>query len=153
EGSGYDADFASYADRVAFVTKIGPAYVALAYDFASQGMTAIDTTRPDGQARDMEESDDVRQASIAIFSKPLSPAEIEGRKTALLDDHKSVFDWGIYGMYRSQTNDLSSNTSTSDLTLNDAVKGKSNQLIPRGAQAFAGDLWARYEKRIAFSRR
>jgi uncharacterized protein (TIGR04551 family) len=153
EGSGYDADFASYADRVAFVTKIGPAYIALAYDFASQGLTAIDTTRPDGQARDMEESDDVKQASIAIFSKPMTPAEVEKRKSDLLDDHKSVFDWGAYAMGRWQTNDIVGNTSTSDLTLSDAVKGKSNQLMPRGATAFAWDLWARYEKRIAFSRR
>ncbi len=154
EGSGYDADFASYADRIAFVTKLGPAYVALSYDFASQGLTAIDTTRPDGQARDMEESDDVRQASIAIFSKPMTPTEVAARKTALLDDHKSVFDWGVYGMYRSQTNDLASNTSTADLTLNDALKSKSNQqLMPRGAKAYAGDLWLRYEKRIAFTRR
>ena len=153
EGAGYDADFASYADRVAFVTKIGPAYVALAYDFASQGMTAIDTTRPDGQARDMEESDDVRQASISIFSKPMTPTEVDARKAALLDNHESVLDWGVYAMYRSQTNDLASNTSTSDLTLNDALKGKSNQLMPRGATAFSGDLWLRFEKRIAFSRR
>ncbi len=154
EGSGYDADFASYADRIAFVTKVGPTYIALAYDFASQGMTAIDTTRPDGQARDMEESDDVRQATISIFSKPMTPTEVEGRKKALLDDHKAVFDYGAYFMYRSQTNDLANNSSTSDLTLGDALKGKAgNQLMPRGATAMAGDIWARFEKRIAFSKR
>ncbi len=153
EGQGYDADFASYADRIAFVTKLGPAYIALAYDFASQGLTAIDTTRPDGQARDMEESDDVRQVSLAVYSKPQTPKEVEARKKALLDDHDWVLDWGLYGMYRSQTNDLASNTSTSDLTLNDALKNKSNQLMPRGATAYAGDLWGRFERRISFSRR
>ncbi len=153
EGQGYDADFASYADRIAFVTKLGPAYIALAYDFASQGLTAIDTTRPDGQARDMEESDDVHQVSLAVYSKPQTPAEVEKRKKALLDDHDWVLDWGLYGMYRSQTNDLASNTSTSDLTLNDALKGKSNQLMPRGATAYAGDVWGRFERRISFSRR
>lgn len=159
EGSGYDADFASYADRVAFVTKLGPLYVSLFYDFASQGLTAIDSTRPDGQARDMEESDDVKQGGFAILSKPLSPAEIEARKTALLDNHEAVVDWGIYGLYRSQKNDLASSYAASDLTLQNVIQNNVNgkpdkmQLIPRGASAWAFDAWGRFEKRISFSRR
>lgn len=160
EGSGYDADFASFNDRIAFLTKIGPIYVTGFYDFASQGLTALDTTRPDGQARDMEESDDVRQGGFAILSKPLSPKDVEARKKALLDDHEWVVDYGLYGLYRSQTNDLSSNSASGDLSLQNALNGTGSngskdkiQLMPRGAEAFAGDLWARVEKRFAFSRR
>lgn len=156
DGFGYDADFGNYADRAAFVTQVKGTYVALFWDYIAQGAIATEATRYDSPMWDMDNSDDVSQWGFAIFSKPLNPTEIAARKKALLQDHGSVLDWGVYGIFRTQ-----------DTFTNNSAKGKGGQipseataedqsslkLAPRGAWAFAGDLWLRYENRMSFSRR
>jgi len=150
EGSGHDADFGSYADRIAFLTKVGPLYVSYFYDFVSEGIVGYDPTRVDGQARDLVQSDDVKQHGLVILSKPLSAQEIDARKTLLLDDHKPALDWGLYLVYRSQDLDLQGQTPPSQQDQADAAKV---QLMVRDAWAGIGDAWVRYEQRLAFAKR
>lgn len=157
QGYGYDADFGSFADRAAFVTRIGGVYVAAFWDFVSQGALAYDPSRIDGVPMDLEESDDVNQVGIALFQKPLVDQEISARKTALIDNHGAVLDWGVYGIFRSQkldteeyVNDNGDVVPPADL---DASNGANLRLLERDAWAAAGDLWLRYENRMAFDQR
>ncbi len=155
EGSGYNSDYGTYVDRVAFLTKAWGTYVTVFWDYANKGFLGVDPTRVDGQVRDLGNADDVTQFGVAIFQKPLSPEDVAERRKRLQDDLGQVFDWGIYGLYRTQANDIASSVPASQLTLADATKANNpaGQLVPRGAKAMIGDFWARYENRMAFSRR
>jgi uncharacterized protein (TIGR04551 family) len=150
EGSGYDSDFGTYVDRAAFLTKIAGVYTSVFYDFPSKGVLAQDPSRVDGQVRDLGSADDVTQFGIAILSKPLSPDDVTARKKRLLDDLKPAFDWGVYALYRTQELDSQGGAAPSTLTVNDA---KNVQLMQRKAWAAIGDVWARWEQRLSFSRR
>ncbi|MFZ4579807.1 MAG: hypothetical protein ACOYOB_15570 [Myxococcota bacterium] len=150
EGSGYDADVGSYADRIAFVTKLGPLYASYFYDFVAEGLVGSDPSRIDGQNRDLEQRDDARQHGIALFSKPMSAQEIASRKTKLLDDNGSAFDYGVYLLYRTQELDLLGSTAPADLSAGDAG---ADGFIPRDAWAGIGDAWVRWESRPTFARR
>jgi hypothetical protein len=87
-GLGYDADFSNFADRAAFVTQIKGTYIALFWDFVSQGALAVDSTRIDGVAYDLENGDDVNQWGFAVFRKPVSEGEIAARRRDLNDLRK-----------------------------------------------------------------
>jgi uncharacterized protein (TIGR04551 family) len=153
QGSGYDADFGNFSDRVAFVTKIPglPFYTALFWDFVSSGSLAVDPLRVDGVPFDIEEGDDVTQLGIALFNKPLTPAEKTARRTLLIDDEGQSFDWGLYSVFRTQKFDINdTGAKPSDQTINDTGK---LTLMPREAWAAIGDLWFRYENRLAFDQR
>lgn len=153
QGSGYDADFGNFADRAAFVTKIPglPVYTAFFWDFISSGSLAVDPLRVDGVPFDMDEGDDVSQFGFAIFDKPLTPADIAARRKLLVDDMGSSFDYGLYGIFRTQEFDVNSTgVPPSEHTLNDYAK---LTMLPRKAWAAAGDLWFRYENRISFDQR
>ena len=152
EGHGYDSDFGSFADRLAFLTKIGPVYASLFYDFASKGLIGTDPTRVDGQVRDLESADDVTQYGIALFKKPLSADDAEKRKALLVDDNKSAFDAGIYAVYRSQKLDYSV-TSKNYVSPGNLTNAQDASLFPRDAWAAIGDGWARYENRMSFAKR
>lgn len=150
EGSGYDSDFGTYVDRAAFLTQIAGTYVSIFYDFPSKGILAADPSRTDGQVRDLGSGDDVNQFGLAILSKPLSADDITARKKLLLDDLKPAFDWGVYALYRKQDLDLQGSAAPSTLTVADASAAK---LMERKAWAGIGDVWARWEQRLTFSRR
>ena len=102
EGSGYDSDFATYVDRVAFVTRVYGTYLSLFYDYAAKGFLGVDPTRVDGQIRDMGSADDVSQVGFAILHRPLTDDDAVARRKLLLDDQAPAFDWGLYALYRSQ---------------------------------------------------
>jgi len=152
EGHGYDSDFGSFADRVAFLTKIGPIYATVFYDMVSAGHVGYDPTRVDGQARDLGSADDVWQIGGALFKKPLSAQDAEKRRALLVDDNKDAFDYGVYGAYREQSLDESNSDAKTPgaMTLQNA---KDAMLFPRNAWAFIGDGWARYENRLSFAKR
>ncbi|MEY3014520.1 MAG: hypothetical protein RIT45_3255 [Pseudomonadota bacterium] len=150
-GMGYDADFGNYADRAAFVTKVKGTYVAAFWDFISQGSLNYDPTRVDGVAYDMENGDDTNQWGMAIFRKPLSEEEIAQRRRDLNDLRKSVVDWGFYGIYRTQ--DLDTNATKNPPSQHTSADAAKLTLMPREAWAFAGDFWARFERRPTLSTR
>ncbi|MSP92358.1 MAG: hypothetical protein EXR79_11235, partial [Myxococcales bacterium] len=150
EGGGQDADFGSYVDRLAFLTKVGPAYVTLLWDYASAGVLGYDKSRVDGQVRDFTDGDDVNQFGLVLFQRPLTPQEIEARKSRLLDEGRPGFDWGVYSIYRWQDLDVQGTKPANTFDIDTA---KDVQLMPRNAWAAASDLWLRYERRLAFSRR
>ena len=151
QGFGYDADFGNFSDRAAFVTQVKGTYVALFWDWISQGSLAYDPTRVDGVAYDLEDADDVNQYGLAVFRKPLSEAEIAERRTDLNDRRVGVLDFGFYGIYRSQ--DLDTNSTKKPPSQTDIQDASKLTLLPRNAWAVAGDLWGRYEIRPSLSTR
>jgi uncharacterized protein (TIGR04551 family) len=152
DGSGFDADFGSYVDRLAFLTKVGPLYVSVLWDYVSQGILGIDPARVDGQVRDLEDGDDTNQVGLVLLKKPLTPQEVDDRKARLLDEGRPAFDFGLYTIYRWQDLDQRFNGSPAGngQTIKDAPEV---QFMPREAWAAAADAWVRYERRLQFSRR
>ncbi|MCO4760998.1 MAG: hypothetical protein KC502_05805 [Myxococcales bacterium] len=152
DGMGYDADFANYSDRAAFVTRIAGVYTAVFWDFIGQGALVDDPTRYDAPRWDMTDADDVQQWGIALFSKPLTPSEIAARKKALLEDYRGVLDWGVYGIYRVQDQFTNAKGVTEPAKSTNKDQ-KNTTLAPRDAWVVATDLWLRYERRISFNKR
>jgi uncharacterized protein (TIGR04551 family) len=150
EGSGYDSDFAVYVDRAAFVTRAFGTYLSVFYDYAAKGLLGVDPNRFDGQIHDMGSADDVSQVGFAVLQRPLTADDAVARKSLLLDEQKGALDWGLYTLYRTQDLDVQGSKATQDLTLDNATK---TQWMQRGASALIADLWLRYERRFAFSRR
>jgi hypothetical protein len=125
-------------------------YVSLFYDFSSKGLLGVDPTRVDGQVRDMGSADDVSQFGFALLHRPLTADDAVARKKLLLDDLAPALDWGVYALYRKQDLDIQGSKPAQSLTLDNAGKV---QWMQRGASAGIADVWARYEQRLAFSRR
>lgn len=154
EGQGYDVDGGNYSDRAAFVTKIPKAglYLSVFYDFLANGAQGYDPARVDVQARNLSGSDDVRQYGLVVMSRPLSDDDAAERQKALEDERKGVLDWGLYGVYRTQKNDIadSSKLPSSEIDLTNADDA---QLLERKATAYIADAWMRYEKRFSPLRR
>ncbi len=153
EGHGYDVDGGNFNDRAAFITKIPKLgwYVSLFYDYLANGISDADPARIDVQSRNLTTQDDVRQYGLVLMKRPLSDDDAAERQRVLEDERRPVFDWGLYSVIRTQASDLiESKKPSSQMNLTDAGSAK---LIHRGAKAFIGDAWGRYEQRLSPLRR
>ena len=156
EGHGYDVDGGNYNDRAAFITKLPKLgwYLSVFYDYLANGISNADPARIDTQSRNLSGLDDVRQVGVVVMKRPLSEDDAAERQRVLEDERKPVFDWGLYAVYRTQKNDIvedtKAKTPSSQLDLTNAAQTK---LMVRGAKAFIGDAWARYEQRLSPLRR
>jgi len=154
EGHGYAVDAGNFSDRAAFITRLPKLgwYISLFYDYLANGISDSDPARIDIQGRNLTGQDDVRQYGLAVMKRPLSDDDAAERQRVLEDERKGVLDWGLYAVYRTQAFDLEQkgNTPTSRYDITDADDAK---LLYRGAKAFIGDLWGRYEKRMSPLRR
>ena len=148
-GNCLDCDFGDSVDRLMAATKIADTYVALTWDFPSEGATAYSgnqTSRnqPGGQAYDLDQRDDANQFIFALFRKPQSRAELEARTNELNTLRKPVFDWGVYNRIRTQS--LESGYGQNVVPPEDA---SDIQLYEVDAFTYTPDLWMRYEYRPA----
>ncbi|MSQ83203.1 MAG: hypothetical protein EXR77_09880 [Myxococcales bacterium] len=154
EGRGYAVDGGNFNDRAAFITKIPKVglYVSVFYDYLANGISDYDPGRFDVQARNLTSADDVRQTGLVIMKRPLSDDDAAQRQRELEDDRAGVFDWGLYGVYRTQKFDISEDgkKASSQYNFTDAADAR---LMVRDAKAFIGDVWLRYEKRLSPLRR
>jgi len=157
-GNCEDCDYGDTWDRVMFLTRGFGTYVALGYDFAASGATTETLAQPFGQARDLEDDDDINQYVLAVFRKPLSAEEKAARTKDLNQRRVPVVDGGFYGVYREQE-------LTSEITLigNDDGRIPDAVLQPdipaaylpddryplrkRGISVMIPDLWGRLEWR------
>jgi len=155
QGTGYDSDYGSYYDRFGFATKLWGHYVTAFWDFAGEGVIARDPYRTDGQAYDMDQRDDVSQWGIAILRKPLTPADLDGRKDLLLEQHGASIDYGLLATYRAQKVDLSGQSKTVAAEIDGLAADQYNkiQFISRQAKAFIFDGWLRFEARPDYAHR
>lgn len=156
-GKGLDADYGDYVDRVLFTTRLGSVYTALAWDFVSEGIIATDPAYAFGQAYDADQLDDVTEAVLAIFQRPMTDEEKAERQRVLFDARKPVFDWGIYTVFRAQKFDVSTESqptyapqvtnSQGYSTANTATSDNYDDFafVKREGWGVIPDAWARFQ--------
>jgi uncharacterized protein (TIGR04551 family) len=140
-GDGYDDDYQSTVDRLAFVSgfKAYDIYIAGAWDFAAEGPTSASFASPQEQPYDLAQLDDVDEYVLAVFRKR-SPA----LERLDLAKGKIVLNGGVYFMYQQQliANDREGNCDDDFAAALDCdAGGASNGYNRRGARMLIPDLW------------
>lgn len=103
-GACLDCDFGDSVDRVQMTTQLFDIYLTASWDFVAEGPSGfgvIDQVM--GQAWDWDQRDDVDQYSISLGQRAISPEELARQREQLLAG-RSIFEWGFYGIMRSQQN-------------------------------------------------
>lgn len=149
-GDDVDDDFGDYTDRALLLFKVFDVYVAAAWDYLYSGATSDDPNQAFGQAKDLGSADDANQYVLSFFQRPLSEADKQKRRVDTYERFKPAFDWGLYGVYRTQSFDL--DTTSYDAWREDGGAPSYDELglVTRGAWAVIPDLWLRYEQRFDF---
>lgn len=153
-----DADFGDYVDRVSWQARFWGIDVMAAWDFAAEGPTSEGPGQFYGQPYDLDQADDVIQAVVAVFQRPVSEEDLALRKRDLDERRVPVIDWGLYNMFRRQDLDLSYETYTNilgdadtsqDLGYASPFGGSWDavQYVQRDAWVWIPDLWVRFEWR------
>jgi uncharacterized protein (TIGR04551 family) len=163
-GKGIDDDYGDYADRVLLGLKLYGVYVFAAYDFVYSGLTTDSHHGLFGQPMDLGTDDDVKQAVLAVFQRPLSAEEKAQREVSYREKFEPIFDWGFYGVFRSQRWDYQQDDynywygiwNPADAYDDGGGGGYSDDnygsvyLVDRDAWAFVPDLWFRYMQRFDY---
>ena len=142
-GQHWDADYGDFVDRALLLTRIPGIdlfYVVGAWDFVQAGKTSDDATQFFGQPHDLTEQDDVREAVLAIFDRPIRPEEKARYHHRLRVAHEPVVQWGLYYVWRAQDLDISPDSQPVFDTPFDEV-----ELISRDAVAHIPDFWLRLD--------
>jgi len=131
-----DCNYGDHVDRFEFTTKpLGLFYTSAAIDFPDQGVTSQSANRSQGQAYDLSHIDDARQYTFSIFDKPRSQKEKKLEQQKLKEDQIPVLNGGARFTYRNQKGLYTDQVST-------GPNGLNGQLIYRGLNMYAPDLWA-----------
>lgn len=149
-GQDVDDDFGDYSDRALVLFKVFDLYVAAAWDYLYSGAISDDPSAAYGQPKDLGSADDANQYVLSLFQRPLSDADKAKRRVDTYERFKPAFDWGLYGVYRSQDFDL--DTVAYQSWQNNGGAGSYDQLglVTRDAWAVIPDLWLRFEQRFDF---
>lgn len=138
-----DDDFGDFVDRLLYLVPIKDWFkIVIARDFVYEGITSDSPYEPLGQPHDLDDADDVNEYVFSIFQKPLSKEEKETEGIKLFKLHKPVFNWGFYGVYRSQDLDLTSDTFKT--YYKEGIEYDQIEFVPRNAWAFIPDLWFKF---------
>jgi len=149
-GSDVDSDFGDYTDRALLLFKVWGVYVTAMWDYVYSGAVTDDPTQNFGQAKDLGGADDVNQWALAFFQRPLSDKDKEERRVRIYEQFKPAFDWGVYGVLRTQEFDLDNTSYKAWREEGGAGTYDELGLVPRKAFAVIPDLWLRYEQRFDF---
>jgi len=149
-GQEIDDDFGDYTDRALLLFKVFDVYVAGAWDYLYSGAITDDPSTPFGQPKDLGVADAGNQYVLSFFQRPLNETEKAQRRVDVYEHFKPSFDWGVYGVYRTQAFDL--DTVGYKTWQEQGGAGTYDQLglVKRGAWAVIPDLWLRYEQRFDF---
>ena len=131
-----DCDGGDVADRIAFATPMAGHIWALAFDVSATGPLARRTAG--FRAVDVTPTDDVRTVTFA-FLQWLGDAARQRRHVA----GRTTVEYGAYVSYRWQDGD----TPASYLPTSQPVALSAAQVVPRGLNAVAADVWLRVENR------
>ncbi|MEE2756302.1 MAG: TIGR04551 family protein [Myxococcota bacterium] len=148
DGNCLDCDFGDSVDRLMGATKIADTYVAVTWDFPSEGATGFSgnqtaRNQPGGQAYDFDQRDDANQFVVALFRKPISREEQEKRIRRLNQERKPVFDWGVYNRIRTQSLESGYQPPAP------AESSAGTELYEVDAYTYTPDLWLKFEYRPA----
>ncbi len=144
-GNGLDQDAGDSADQVVFATRVGGFTIAPGYSFSSTGPfdrgggagsngVGFFANEP-GQRMNLDPHDDVHSIQVMI-TKQDSEDDIKEQ----LRLGNSVFNYGLFGVYRLQAYDIPSYFAGGNTT---AVTP--SDYVSRGASAGIGSLWARFQ--------
>lgn len=150
-GEGVDKDFGDYTDRALILLKLFGVYVTAAWDYVYSGAVTDDPTENFGQPKDLGGADDVNQYVLAFFQRPLSEKDKAERRAAVYERFEPAFDWGLYGVFRTQSFDLDQASVNAWRANGGNASYDDLALVPRDAFAVIPDLWLRYEQRFDFS--
>jgi uncharacterized protein (TIGR04551 family) len=147
-GNCLDCDFGDSVDRIMGVTKLFGTYLALGWDFPSEGFVGYpgmhdNLNQGAGQAFDLDQRDDVNEWVLAIFRKPITQEEQEHRKRDLNELRKPVFDWGVYNVIRNQAKAIEGTGSLPAAGPGDVNNLNSDTFV------YIPDVWLNWEYRPA----
>lgn len=141
-GDCIDCDYGDNVDRVAFVGMLGSFYIVPMIDFMSTGPTTASLTGSQGQARDLDTSDNATQFSLQLARKD-APEDIKEK----LSRGELVINYGLWNMFRAQVKEATTYyanpTATSYSGSNPGVDVASSlsKLDSRNAFAYVVDGW------------
>jgi uncharacterized protein (TIGR04551 family) len=128
-----DCDAGDVADRIALATPLAGHVWALAFDISSSGPG---TPRNAGfRPVDVTPTDDVRTITFAVLNAHTDAARRRRHAAG-----RATFEYGAYLSYRWQENDA----PASYLPASVPVTPSARQLVGRGLEAGAVDVWARF---------
>ena len=140
DGSCFDCDGGSTADRVAFVTKIFGHYIVPGIDFVAEGanskLISPVTDYPLEQYYvpiDADQRDDVTQYLLAVVKKYSREEERE-----LLENGKYVLSYGLYNVFRNQAYDYPKYYSEGQ------TPSSYQDLAFRKSQIYIGSPWVKF---------
>lgn len=103
-GACLDCDFGDSVDRVQMTTQLFDIYLSVSWDFVAEGPSGYGVIEQVmGQQWDWDQRDDVDQYSFSLGQKAISPKELAKQRDDLRAG-KSIFEWGFYGILRTQQN-------------------------------------------------
>jgi uncharacterized protein (TIGR04551 family) len=139
DGSCFDCDGGSTADRVIFITKVVQHYIGLGYDFQSMGPTNKYISNNTGypieqyyQPINGDNRDDVQQY-ILMFARRDKPEEVK----ELLENGKLSINYGLYNVFRLQAYDYPNYYNSGD------IPTTAKDLVHRDVKLYIGSPWFR----------
>ncbi len=138
DGSCLDCDHGDNVDRIMFVAEpISGYYVTPMFDFNLAGL--LSQVSQGGRAIDVSQQDNANSLILAIARR-----DTDSQARAKLDAGGTVFNYGLHFTYRSQRNDpVDFYNNGGSLLAPSQLAGTG--WVPRNAQLFIPDLWAKLE--------
>jgi uncharacterized protein (TIGR04551 family) len=139
--NGIDSDFSSDVDRIMGMTNLAGFYLMAAYDWASEGRVlgksnsvGIPNDTPSGIPIDSAQRDD-----LDVFTGAVAHKLDDDVQQATLARGESVFNYGLYFVYRNQL--LRRNASASGTF---AAETSDTRYLRLNQQQYVPDLWLQY---------
>jgi uncharacterized protein (TIGR04551 family) len=152
DGNKLDQDFGDNADQIVFGTRIAGHVIAPGYSWSSSGPfgrgggagAGGDSSQgffqnEAGQRFNLDPRDDVHSLLLVIAKK-----DSEEDIAEQLRQQKMVFNYGVFGVYRTQGFDIPSYYGSRQQVLTNPALGP-DQYVFRGANAGIGSLWGRFQ--------
>ena len=103
-GACLDCDFGDSVDRVQMTTQLFDIYLSISWDFVAEGPSGFGVIEQVmGQRWDWDQRDDVDQYSFSLGQRAISSEELAKQREDLRSG-KGIFEWGFYGILRTQQN-------------------------------------------------
>ena len=144
DGNCLDCDYGSTVDRFQFVAEPLPGFfIVPTIDFDLEGLIS-GRVNTQGQPYDVANSDDSHTFGVILARK-----DTEQKARTKLDAGLSVFNYGLFFQYRSQTYEYNQNGNTTSFNQQDPYTNPSPALsrISRDAYLFIPDLWLKFERK------
>ncbi len=143
-----DADGADWLDRVMWTGAFSGVKASLGYAFISTGLGSQQLSTWPGVPYDLDQSDDLGQFELAIYSRPDSASELEARRMKLFSG-VPVVDYGLYVTFRQWRNELLGGDCCQPGDLDCSTCFDKMTLAARDGWLLTPDLWVRVDARPA----